>query len=184
MANASYSSTAEPIPLSSRATHKFYEPIILLVSLIGLTKGAAMACSPEPSIDIHDDKKVFQAFVNKLGHVCDSMKGGTTVTTFVVLRGENNQGVVNYWFAVNKRSTSELEATVTYVQGLLRKVSQVTEGHEHESNVRKDLLSDILRFNHSRVSVYLRTLRSQVEECLTRCRMNVSDESELQNLNR
>ncbi|KND92723.1 hypothetical protein TOPH_02769 [Tolypocladium ophioglossoides CBS 100239] len=166
----------EPVPLISRLIHKFYEPVILLVSLIGSTAGAGAPRPPEPvPIDVHDDKQVFQAFLNKLGHVCDSMKGGNTVTSFVALRHEHNQGGVNYWFAANRRSTDELEATATYVEGLLQKVNQVTEGREHENDVRIDLLCDILRFNRSRVSVYLRTLRSQIEECLTR--MDVSDEN-------
>ena len=167
----------EPIPLGSRIVHKFYEPIMLLASLIGITKEMAVPRSPEPPIDIQDAKQVFHAFINKLGHICDSTKGGATVTSFMVLRSNGNRDTVHYWFAANRRTTEELQTTAAFVRELLHKVGQAPENPEQQHAIRKAVLYNILRFNRPRVSVYLRKLQPQVEECLRRCDMDERDES-------
>ncbi|RFU78410.1 hypothetical protein TARUN_3811 [Trichoderma arundinaceum] len=59
---------------------------MLLVALIEVVKHTAKPPEPEPEVDAMDPKQLFHAFVNKLGHVCDSEKGGDTVTSFVILK--------------------------------------------------------------------------------------------------
>ncbi|KAH6603565.1 hypothetical protein Trco_008340 [Trichoderma cornu-damae] len=167
----------EPIPLGSRIVHKFFEPIILLVALIDAVKHAAKPPPPEPPVDVKDPKQLFCAFVNKLGHVCDSEKGGDTVTSFVILKDESMSGRAQYVFAANRQTDSQLQATAAYVKMLLHKVSQAPEGQLNQHYARGSLLYHILRFNRPRVSIYLRELRSQAQLCLQKCQADRTDEN-------
>lgn len=182
LGNGGSSSEAEeePVPLPSRVIHRFYEPIVLLSSLLGASKGKGMASSPppDPAIDIQDAKQVFYAFVNKLSHVCDSSKGGGTVTSFMVLNGQHAPGGVHYWFATNRQTNEQLENTLAFVNKLLRRLDQAPMGQEGQHTVRRELLSDVLQFNRPRISVYLQALQPQARECLRRCSMEEeTDES-------
>lgn len=169
----------EPIPLPPRIVHKFYEPIVLLVSLLGASKlkGITTPPPPDPPINIEDLKQVFQAYVNKLGHVCDSNRGGDTVTSFLILNRGGTQAGFRYWFAANRQTNEQLENTVVFVKALLHRLGRAPMGRTHQHTVRRELLSDILRFNRPRVSIYLRALQPQAQECLGRCYMEETDES-------
>jgi hypothetical protein len=159
----------EPIPIAPKAIKRFFEPIMLLAALVEAVRHIAKPPPPEPEINIEDPKQLFCAFVNKLSHVCDRAKGGKTVTSFAVLKDQSNPEQVQYVFAVNRQTDSQLQTTAAYVKALLRRVNQAPEGQENQHQARSSLLYHILRFNRSRVSFYLRDLRSQAEECLERC---------------
>jgi len=169
-----------PIPLPSRVVHRFYEPIVLLLSLFGASKAKGLtACPPpDPAINIKDPKQVFYAYVNKLSNVCDRTRGGDTVTSFTILNGDNAQGGFHYWLAANRQTKEQLEITVAFVRALLLRLDQAPIGRDNQHMVRRELLSDILRFNRPRVSVYLRAIRLQTEECLRRCYLEETDDSE------
>ncbi|UKZ68446.1 uncharacterized protein TrAtP1_009482 [Trichoderma atroviride] len=161
--------TEDPVPSTSRAIHKFYEPIILYEALIDAVKHTAKPPSPEPIINIEDSKQVFCAFVNKLSHVCDKKRGGDTVTSFVVLKDQRNPARAHFVFAANRQTVSELGVTAAYVKALLQKIDQAPDGEVNQHNARSSLLYHILRFNRPRVSFYLRNLRSQAANCLESC---------------
>ncbi|KAL6859251.1 hypothetical protein J3F83DRAFT_763357 [Trichoderma novae-zelandiae] len=171
--------TQEPIPLSSRIVHKFFEPIILLVALVDAVRNTAKPRPPEPEIDVQNPTQLFCALVNKLGHVCDSEKGGETVTSFVVLENEADPRRAHYVFAVNRQADGQLQSTATYVRTLLRKVGQAPEGQANQHDARHSLLYHVLRFNRPRVSVYLRELRTQTALCLEKCRSEATEENNL-----
>lgn len=170
----------KPVPLPSKVVHKFYEPLVLLLSLLGASKAKGItACPPpDPAINIEDPKQVFYAYVNKLAHVCDRTRGGDTVTSFIILKRHNAQGRFHYWLAANRQRNEQLEITVAFVRALLLRLDQAPIGREHQHTVRRELLSDILRFNQPRISIYLRAIRPQTEECLRRCYLEETDESE------
>lgn len=167
----------EPIPLKSRVIHKFYEPVVLLVALNHATSETAAPNILDAPVNHDDPKQVFHTFVYKLAHVCDSAKGGSSVTSFVVLQDGRNEDIVHYWFASNQRTQQELETTATFVRTLLRKVGQTPENPSQQSSVPEDLLWDVLRFNCPRISYYLRELKSQVTKCLDICSTNLEGES-------
>ena len=168
----------EPISLASSIVHKFYEPIMLLVSLIQVAILKAIATQPEDPFDLENDKHVYCAFINKLSHVCDSEKGGTTVTSLMILLENDKAKTPHYWFASNQRSPDEIEAAVAFVRRLLRKIDDATRTPKGDDTVRKQLLNEVLRFNRLRISSYLSVLQSQARECLERCFMDDTDDSE------
>lgn len=174
---SSYRTLEEPIPLSSRITHKFFEPIVLLKVLTDAVKSTAKPPPLEARIDLLDPKQVFCAFVNKLGHVCDSTKGGETVTSFTVLRQDSNPDYAHYVFAANVQTDSQLEATSTYVKTLLHQVGKAPEYQEDQREVRRSLLYHILRFNRPRITLYLQDLHPHIVSCLANCRTDNTYES-------
>ncbi len=149
----------EPIALAPRILHRFYEPVMMLASLIEETKDTALPWPPEGPIDTEDTKQVFHAFANKLAHIFDSAKGGSTITSFMVLKGEGSSPLVHYWFAVNKQTGPELETTAAFVKKLLNKIGKCPADSKQQDAIRKELLYDVLRFNRPRTSVYLRMLQ-------------------------
>lgn len=160
--------TEDPVPSTSKAIHRFFEPIILFTALVAAVKHTAKPPNPEPNIDVKDYKQLFCAVISKVCHVCDKEKGGSTVTSFVALPDKNDPRKAKFVFAANRQTDSELRVTEAYVKALFRKINQAPEGDKnHEA--RGALLYHILRFNRPRVSFYLRNLRSQAEKCLESC---------------
>lgn len=185
-ASATQPLTGAPIPLPSRIVHKFYEPVILLASLMDVVTphryvaGMSEASVNTPGTDIQS----FKAFLNKLSHVCSSSKGHETVTSFLVLRDRTEEnttnGRIHYWFVVNEETPDNLMDTQTYVEKLLRKVKHAPgcEDPEGLNDVRKELHRDVLVFNRRRISYYLRDIQDQTSQCLQRCTSEKTNESE------
>jgi hypothetical protein len=167
----------QPILLASRIVHKFYEPIILLAVLTDAVKNIAQQPPPVAPINIEDPKQVFCAFVNKLCHVCDKTRGGSTVTSCVITRRESNRDQAHYEFAANQQTDSELNATTVYVEGLLRKVDQAPKDQDNQRDTRISLLYDILCFNRPRITVYFRDLHSRAARCVEECQTDMTTES-------
>lgn len=170
----------EPIALAPRIVHRFFEPIVLLKALVDAARSTAKSPPREPPIDIQDAKQLFFAFANKLSHVCDREKGGHTVTSFVILKDENNPEQAHYVFAVNRQSESQLQSTTGYVKKLLQKINEAPENPEDQIAVRHSLLYHVLRFNRLRVMAYLRDLRSFAAECLDKCKSGMTEEGAYQ----
>jgi len=157
--------------MTSAHTHKFYEPIVLLEALNdGPGHPVAVRSTARPAIDspdLDDPANLFRAFVYKLAHVCDSVKGklGTTITSFMVLRSERTEtadDIVHYYFASNRRSERELEITRAYIHALLRKVNLAPEDADpYKSN----MLRDIIAFNRQRLLFYLNRLKDSTIKC-------------------
>ncbi|KAK8044988.1 hypothetical protein PG993_005012 [Apiospora rasikravindrae] len=159
---------------------RFYEPLFLLEALNVAASDTAIDGIPED----------YASFVYKLAHVCDNTKGGPTVTSFMVLRGDNGADSIHYWFASNQRSRDELDETKTYVERLLKKVAQLSTTSQRQSPIQGQsptrrqsphdaLLRDVLRFNTPRLALYLKTFHSRMKECLERCTKSLSEEDTL-----
>lgn len=74
------------LPASGRLLRRFYEAVKFEETLI-------QACTEDPNslgrapVDIeHGAEQAFRSFVNKLAHVSDTHKGGSTVTAVGVLQ--------------------------------------------------------------------------------------------------
>ncbi|KAF5005334.1 hypothetical protein FDECE_8230 [Fusarium decemcellulare] len=156
------------IPLPSRVIHKFYEPLVLLNALSFATRETAPSGGFDATIDVADLEQLYKAFVYKLGHSCDSRKGGygATITSFCIMKDPERDGAPHYWFASNQRTYGELEATAEYMRNLLRKVGQP---FKDLAQCKKDLLSDILWFNRLRVIYYLRQMSNKGTKCIEYC---------------
>ncbi|KAK4211363.1 hypothetical protein QBC37DRAFT_446383 [Rhypophila decipiens] len=183
----------KPIPLGSKVLHKFYEPVILLVSLMdAVSSNPSIASISEATGSSNRDTgtsdiqpiQVFKAFVNKLSHVCSSSKGPKTVTSFIILRDRPSPGYengrVHYWFAANEQTTEKLADTQAYVQKLLKKVCRAPLGsHDQEGcdAARKDIHRDVLVFNRRRITTYLGMIQDQTAKCLERLAAEENDHS-------
>ncbi|KAH0525867.1 hypothetical protein TsFJ059_009275 [Trichoderma semiorbis] len=169
----------EPIELLSRIVHKFFEPVILLLALTEAVSHIAKPRSHEENVDVKNPEELFYAFVNKLSHACDREKGGDNVTSFAVLKDEDNPDLAHYVFAVNQQDTGQLHTTKAYVTTLLHKVAQAPKGQENQHDAMQSLLCYILRFNRPRVSFYLRELQEHAKSCLKSCEAGKTDDDEL-----
>ncbi|KAL7905405.1 hypothetical protein GGI35DRAFT_483529 [Trichoderma velutinum] len=171
----------EPIELSHKVVHRFFEPLMLLLALTQAVRDMATPRPREENINIQDLKQLFYAVVNKLCYVCDGIKGdgGKTVTSFVLLKDQKDPEKVHYVFAANRQTYSELQSTESYVRTLLRMVGQAPEGRENQDETRHSLLHHVLRFNRSRVLVYLSALRKEAAFCIEQCKEEKTDDNEL-----
>jgi hypothetical protein len=157
--------------MESRVIHKFYEPLVLLKALNLELQDAASYYSVSENEACHSDEQVFQAFVNKLAFVCDSVKGrqGSTITSIVILQ-EHESDPIDFWFASNLRTSQELEQTASFMRLLLQGIGQTMGSQSTTTHApQRGLLRDVLRFNIRRIKVYVRGLRSQAELCLDKC---------------
>lgn len=175
-----------PIPISSKVLHKFYEPVILLVSLEDAIspQSSSTATSDSSPTGHESDLQVFKAFVNKLSHVCSSAKGPETVTSFVVLRDSstpNDENIrVHYWFAINEQTRDRLTDTQIYVKNLLSKVGRAPsqlDDPEGWEGAKREIFRDVLVFNRPRITTYLRALRTRANACLERLHAENTRES-------
>ncbi|KAK1596074.1 uncharacterized protein LY79DRAFT_545253 [Colletotrichum navitas] len=104
----------------------------------------------------------FQSFLCKLAQVCDTEKGGDTVTALVALKAANGPG---YLFASNNRKEQELESTRKFLGALLNFVGRKPENLT-EKTLKKQVLGRILEFNFSRVGFYLKRILAFVGKCI------------------
>lgn len=148
------------VPLKSKEFFKFYEPLILLLALNIEMRSTASYISPSEVCNVREPEQLFKAFVNKLALVCDSTKGGTTVTAIWV--SEDAQGRVEYHLASNQRKKHELEAVAAFLRTLLQQVADA----DANGLLSTQLLLPILRFNRPRIDLYLDDLRQEAQKCL------------------
>ncbi|EEU34119.1 uncharacterized protein NECHADRAFT_101813 [Fusarium vanettenii 77-13-4] len=161
--------------MTVRGIHKFYEPAVLLNALNFTEREAAPPGDFDATIDTTDPRQLFQAFVYKLGHICDSVKGnyGATITSFCVLKDEEKDEAAHYWFTSNQRTREDLETTAEYVRELLGKVG---DPDEDLASLKRGLLSDVLWFNRPRLEYYFRQMSDRATKCRGSCLDTDDDE--------
>lgn len=122
------------------------------------------AVRPETIIS---DEQFFRYFVNKLAQVCDSERGGATVTALSVLQTVDN--VIIFCLGSNSRTGEKLQRTKDFLSDLLRFIGL----HPTEMNnksLKKQVLWKILEFGVLRVVVYLNQINKSLECCIANCR--------------
>ena len=166
------------LPIQPSACHRFYEPIVILLSLYGPRTQSNGRSSSSPSEDLpppKNDKEFLQTFLNKLAHVCDSQRWGKTVTSFALLFGRSadvedaNRSSVEYCFTSNNRTEDEFRQTTAYVRNLLDCTREYLEQGQPKNYVRRRLLFQVLRFNRPKISLYVKQLGSAIEDCIEAC---------------
>ncbi|WQF89919.1 hypothetical protein CDEST_14933 [Colletotrichum destructivum] len=167
---------AETIPMKFRIVQKFYEPLVLLKALNLEMQDKASYVDPDELDNRRDLKHTFQAFVYKLAHACDSVKGdkGATITSVMVLNATTSD-LVEYWFASNQRTTEELQITAFYIGRILNRAARATLPQD-ESLLRRDFLDIVLGFNRERIEQYLAAFRFEAEKCLKICSTQDNEE--------
>ncbi|EFQ25964.1 uncharacterized protein GLRG_01108 [Colletotrichum graminicola M1.001] len=172
---------SETVPMSHKALHRFYEPIILLKALNVEMKDAADFVDSDDAGHRRDPEEKFEAFVYKLAHVCDSVKGnqGGTITSVMVLEPHFAEGdIIEYRFASNGRTEDEAEVTSEFIRSLLGHLRIATFPND-EPAVRRCLLRHVLLFNRSRIASYLTAILTEVQRSLDKCLIAHDDDEDL-----
>lgn len=158
------------IPMTTKLTNKFYEPIIFLKALNIEMAGTSQYTRAETELP-NDPKELLKIFIYKIALICDSEKGrkGSTITSFVVLQMARSWRV-KYWFASNQRTDQQLRQTAIFVETLLKEIEKapkriMLQSDEHYLSI----LRKVLLFNKHRVRCYLQELRSEAAKCLRNC---------------
>ena len=123
-------------------------------------------------------KQTYYCFVNKLAQICDSQRGGKTVTAFAVLQ----PGSVEYRFGCNERNASMLAKVNVYITDVLN-----TLGNANPEDVERaqtdphtplfsQLLDKVVGFNRPRIARYVAVLANSFEMCIDESSTENSDE--------
>lgn len=169
------------VPLTPSLRKGLYEAIVMLYCL-------TMACVEGRSIETSDVEsdttlprarvQTFHCFVNKLAHICDSRRGGKTVTSFAILQ----TGVVEYWFASNRRRAAQREEVRLYVSDILTTLGNASAddvkdaARNHNNAIFSQILRKILCFNRPRIESYARMLMTQLGFCIDEVEIDSSDD--------
>ncbi|EEY19575.1 conserved hypothetical protein [Verticillium alfalfae VaMs.102] len=116
--------------------------------------------SGNPDNDHHLNS--FQKFLCKLAQVCDTAKGGDTITALVALKTANGPG---YLFASNNRKELELKGTMKFLTELLEYVGKNPLGLG-EKAMSKQILWRALEFGFPKVEYYIKRVAALIEECI------------------
>ncbi|KAH8886957.1 hypothetical protein GQ53DRAFT_844516 [Thozetella sp. PMI_491] len=160
----------KPIPVRFNLRNRFYEVLLFYQCLdrIYARNGSAGPPPPERAPNANQpDKWLFRAVTNKLAQLCDSSKGGDTVTAFAIL---NLPSGIHYVFGSNHRMEPALVKTRTYINEILHYVGR----YSPEELRRKDRSSEILRklliFVRGRAGDYARIIHEKADSCIETCR--------------
>jgi hypothetical protein len=127
----------------------------------------------------NSDEHLFHNLVSRLGQICDSRPGGSTVTAFAVLQHPDK---VEYVFASNMRKKVELETTRAYINAILASLreSSYCEDDDQREKYLSNLLRDVLTFNRERIKRYLNGLTAALEACIAICGTESSSTGEFE----
>lgn len=150
---------------------------MLFKALTEITHEEGSLGLPETPPRPRTEEQRFHQFVHKLAGVCDSTRGGKTVTSFAVLEHEDR---FVYVFGCNQVCSLDLIKTQKFVTELLETLSGFHQLDETaQGPVRRAVLEMILAFNMPRLDIYLKSLKGQLEECLEFCGRQTDQSGEL-----
>ncbi|POS75821.1 hypothetical protein DHEL01_v205790 [Diaporthe helianthi] len=158
------------VPLGGKLQRRFYEPLVLILALTQacMHNYAPTVAEPLAEVTAHSPDELFKDFVNKLCQICDNKRGGDAVTAISVVQYPDR---VQYRFASNQRSESELLRVKSYLEGILETLK---EGYTAASStiLMASVLRKIVVFNRLRLQGYIRHLHSQTQTCLETPRLS------------
>ena len=150
---------------------------MLFKALTDITHEEGSLGLPETPARPRTEEQRFHQFVHKLAGVCDSTRGGKTVTSFAVLEHEDR---FVYVFGCNQVCSLDLVKTQKFVTELLDTLSGFHQLDEAARGpVRRAVLEMILAFNMPRLDIYLKSFKGQLKECLEYCERQTDQIGEL-----
>ncbi|KXJ87928.1 hypothetical protein Micbo1qcDRAFT_236116 [Microdochium bolleyi] len=162
------SATQTPIPVHSRLLRRFSEAVIFEEALSTACQKdpVSLGKAPvEPHVDPSDDaERAFKSYVNKLAHVCDKRRGGTTVTGIAILQDAEH---IYYFIGSNKRSTADLAQMEEFLHPLFRLVQSPQPCSADNASFFASILHHIIRFNRRRIQTYLNQLYKHIGLCVS-----------------
>jgi hypothetical protein len=164
---------SDAIPLDASRRKRLYEAIVLLHCLIAaFVKGQSIEATESEATPPRSRKQTYFCFVNKLAQICDSRRGGKTVTAFAVLQS----GSVEYRFGCNDVNASRLASVRQYITGLLNMLGQASADDikqalaDPHTPLFSQLLREIVQFNRPRIERYVAVLAGSLEICIDQTR--------------
>ena len=115
--------------------------------------------------EYHENLSSTEIFLGKLAQICDSKRGGETITAVVCLKGRDGP---EYILGSNARQGSDSSNCVSYLTDLLNYVIMNPDALQDKA-LRKQVLWRILEFNIGRVGLYLKALFETLERCIDNC---------------
>ncbi|KAK3379654.1 hypothetical protein B0T24DRAFT_569852 [Lasiosphaeria ovina] len=158
------------IPIPAGLRKRFYEPVVILCCVPRYCIRNSVETATYEVDTPKSLEHTYRCFVDKLSQICDSERGGETVTSFGVLKLDKDK--VQYWFASNQRNTAELGVVEDYITDIFQTLSNSSRSDVKLAiaNPRRSLYSDILtriiRFNRGRMELYVERLCKELEICL------------------
>ncbi|KAF5973023.1 hypothetical protein FBULB1_8486 [Fusarium bulbicola] len=158
------------ISLKSRQKRRLYEPIVLYKALTVITHERGALRPAEAPERPRTEEERYHHFLHKLASICDSTKGGKTVTSIAILDEEEQY---KYVFACNQISDGDLSDTQDLLTTVLTSLCDFHTFPLHKkTTVENDILKKILSFNSSRINCYLNALKAKnIVECLEYCQL-------------
>ncbi|KAF5688952.1 hypothetical protein FCIRC_1582 [Fusarium circinatum] len=162
--------TDDIVSLKSRQKRRLYEPIVLYKALTEITHEQGALRPAEAPERPRTEEERYHHFLNKLASICDSTKGGRTVTSIAVLDEEERY---KYVFACNQIFDGDLDDTRDLLTTVLTSLCDFhTFPLERKKTVESEILKKILSFNSSRINCYLNALKAKnIVECLEYCQL-------------
>lgn len=113
---------------------------------------------------------LYHAYINKLASLLDSERGGKTVTSLVVQKGDSG---VEYIFTSNARRSRELSDAENFLSVLLhilkddkRRAFGPAASKNASTALKRRLLDHAVMFNIRRIMLYLKTLAGAISDCI------------------
>ncbi|KAF5635477.1 uncharacterized protein FTJAE_6375 [Fusarium tjaetaba] len=159
------------ISLKSRQKRRLYEPIVLYKALTEITHEQGALRPAEAPERPRTEEERYHHFLHKLASICDSTKGGRTVTSIAILDEEEKY---KYVFACNQISDGDLADTRDLLTTVLTSLCDFhTFPLGKKNTVESKILKKILSFNSPRINFYLNHLKAKnIVECLEYCHLH------------
>ncbi|KAH7363545.1 hypothetical protein B0T11DRAFT_353880 [Plectosphaerella cucumerina] len=109
----------------------------------------------------------FQIFLCKLAQICDTRRGGDTITAMVALKGTEGTKGPTYLFASNNRKEVELHGMKELLVDLLSDVRNL--GNLADKALQRHVLWRVLEFGFDRVESHIRHLLDAIAGCIEKC---------------
>ncbi|OIW30708.1 hypothetical protein CONLIGDRAFT_288699 [Coniochaeta ligniaria NRRL 30616] len=127
----------------------------------------------QPPTSTSSPEQVFRDFVSKLAFLFWTDISPATIPACAVLNHLDIIGAVEYVFAFNNRSPSELQQLKEKIQSVLDMFDEPPSSDER----KKDILRNVLPYCVKRVKGYLNAFGRNLGECITSCARDTGTEA-------
>jgi hypothetical protein len=134
---------------------RFYEPLVFL-SVLNPVRGIRFSNNGYRLDDSLDELR--RSFINGLATICDSHKGGDTVTA-AALQSTPQQTII--WVAANKNIT---QTTIDYLHGILDRLVHVTA--DSKQSTLEEITDMVITFCQPKLQYYRNQLDAELPRCL------------------
>ncbi|KAK2752503.1 hypothetical protein FQN54_008096 [Arachnomyces sp. PD_36] len=139
----------------TKSQRRFYEPLVLL-RVIDPVRGIRFSDANYGTDDTLDDLR--RSFIKRIATICDSRKGGDTVTA-AALQSTPQHTIV--WLAANQ---SLDDRTIQHIRGMLDRLAQISV--HSKSSILEEITHLIIEFCKPRLKFYRLRLAVELPQCL------------------